>query len=167
MKYITTLIFLFSTLTYADSTLKCTSTPLAKDSRYQKPFYDTGTSNTQWLGGDNDNSINLGGHKYLWTFGDTLLGTYPDKIKNYSYFIHDSIGVMDLSNANKVKMDFYFKKDDKGNPTEFFKPQNTKNGEYFWILSGAAVKNEVLLGLATIINTPDAFENNRYSLCSN
>ncbi|WP_178947575.1 DUF4185 domain-containing protein [Francisella sp. Scap27] len=150
-------IFLLTITSSYSYTLKCESKEFTQTNQYQKIFHNKGTSLTQWLGGDNDNSIKIADNKYIWTFGDTLLGKYIQN-KDYKYFIHDSIGIMDTSDSNDIKMSFNFKKDEFGNPTEFFKPEGTTKDEYFWILSGAKSDYKLMLGLATIINTDTSFE---------
>lgn len=140
------------------SSLSCKTDALALNDPLQQLFLNKGKLNTQWLGGDNANSMSIGHGQYVWTFGDTLLGTFPDKKnthKNYRYFIHDSIGKMNFS-SEKPTMQFYFNESSEGKPTTFFKPQN--KAHYYWLLSGVSIGDKVVLGLAEIENKAHSFD---------
>ena len=47
-----------------------------------------------WLGGDGAITVDLGGDRTLWLFGDTFLATTPEHTRRASVVVHDSIAVM-------------------------------------------------------------------------
>jgi hypothetical protein len=129
--------------------LDCQVTERHATERLQALFLNAGSSSTQWLGGDGDTSVALGDDKILWFFGDTFLGHYTSrkKPKEISYFIHDSVAVLE-NLSSTPKMRFFFHRESDGRPSSFFKTGNKDT--YFWILSAVKVGSRLILGLAEI-----------------
>ncbi|MFW6190694.1 MAG: hypothetical protein ACOC49_03510, partial [Candidatus Bipolaricaulota bacterium] len=52
-----------------------------------------GSSGLTWLGADAATSIRVNPDRYVWLFGDTIIGKSEEGIRDYSVFIHNTIGV--------------------------------------------------------------------------
>lgn len=137
--------------------LNCQTTELPTNHPIQSLFLNTGSSQTQWLGGDSDTSILLDNDTMVWAFGDTLLGDYPSILhpKDIKAFTHDSFAIITHLRDQQPEIHFFTQHNTTGQPASFLKPDNPNH--YFWILSAAMVESSLVLGLAEIQNTPQSF----------
>jgi hypothetical protein len=60
----------------------------------------------RWLGGDGAYSIDLGGDRSLWLFGDSFIATTPAFSRSESAVIHNSVAVMTGADPDTATMQF-------------------------------------------------------------
>lgn len=148
-----------ASLTLAPQTvwaLTCRAQRLPQTDFPQVAFLDKGAGKHRWLGGDNANSIAIDSNRYLWTFGDTYWGRFPKGADAYrvpNTFSHGSVGIMDL---NHQTMRFH-SWPEKTNHTALSQ-RASNNSQYHWILSGAKLGKQLLLGVLKIQNTDSGFK---------
>ena len=111
----------------------------------------------QWQGADAAYSIPLQDGRVVWIFGDTLYGDERLVTGDEPRMVHNTLGISSCKDA-KWKIDYSIKRDAKGNPDSFFKPQ-ANNGTYYWALDGVAYKRDLWITLVCVRNKPnsDAF----------
>ena len=88
----------------------------------------------EWQGADAAYSIPLQDGRVTWIFGDTLYGDKRLVTGEEPRMVHNTIGISTCKDG-KWNIDYTIKKDAKGNPDSFFKPQQN-NGTYYWALDG-------------------------------
>jgi len=78
--------------------------------------------------------------KTMFLFSDTLIGEIEDdKVDSTDYvMINNSVAIVDGAEPIKEKVQFYWDKDEKGNPESLFIPNtpNSEEGDYYWLGDG-------------------------------
>lgn len=98
----------------------------------------------QWLGADAATSIHIQGDRYIWLFGDTIIGTsyfplrYPLSALKGG-FVHNSVGVTQCYRGRCAAIQKFFRPGSKA----IFSPANSH--QYYWVLSGAMVEGKLFL----------------------
>ncbi len=108
----------------------------------------------QWQGADAAYSIPLQDGRVAWIFGDTLYGDERQVTGEEPRMVHNTIGISTCKDG-KWKIDYTIKKDAKGNPDSFFKPQQN-NGTYYWALDGVEHDHELWITLVCVRNVPNS-----------
>jgi hypothetical protein len=108
----------------------------------------------QWQGADAAYSIPLQGSRVAWIFGDTLYGGERLVSGEEPRMVHNTIGISTCKEG-KWKIDYTIKRDAKGNPDSFFKPQQN-NGTYYWALDGVEHNHELWITLVCVRNAPNS-----------
>ena len=108
----------------------------------------------QWQGADAAYSIPLQDGRVAWIFGDTLYGDARLVAGEEPRMVHNTIGISTCKDG-KWKIDYTIKKDAKGNPDSFFKPQQN-NGTYYWALDGVEHNHELWITLVCVRNVPNS-----------
>ena len=98
----------------------------------------------QWLGADAATSIKISDKRYIWLFGDTILGVsnFPKRApypSSQGGFIHNSVGVTRFEDGKWSPIKKYFKPGYKA----IFSPADSS--QYYWVLAGAMVKGKLFL----------------------
>jgi hypothetical protein len=97
-----------------------------------------------WLGGDVATSIELTSQKYLWLFGDSVIGTNDHGVRKVKYFIHNSVGIMRYDNHIKRWLPIHkYYRVAHGKPTALFKPRSKQ--EFYWVTNGLMLSKKLLL----------------------
>jgi hypothetical protein len=124
-----------------------------------------------WLGADVATSIRVDDDRYLWIFGDSLLGsvsarcpggeTYCDRRVDREYeMIRNSVGVAERAEGGSFRRVVKYWPSDGGDPESFF--ASGREGEFLWPLSGVRAGGAVFVaanrhtpesGLAPVGNT--------------
>jgi hypothetical protein len=107
-----------------------------------------------WLGADAAYSIPLPDGRDVWIFGDTLYGDKRLVAGEEPRMVHNSLGISTCRNG-EWKIDYVIKRDAKGNPDSFFKPQQN-NGTYYWALDGVELNHELWITLLCVRNLPNS-----------
>ena len=89
-----------------------------------------------------------------WIFGDTLYGDKRLVTGEEPRMVHNTIGISTCKDG-EWKIDYTIKKDAKGNPDSFFKPQQN-NGTYYWALDGVEHNHELWITLVCVRNAPNS-----------
>jgi hypothetical protein len=87
----------------------------------------------RWLGGDAAYSIELGGGRSLWLFGDSFIATSPARVRSEAAFIRNSVAVMTGTDLGSVTMQFAWR--EATAPTSFF----AETGDH-WFWPGGGVR---------------------------
>ena len=108
----------------------------------------------QWQGADAAYSIPLQDGHVTWIFGDTLYGDKRLVTGEEPRMVHNTIGISTCKDG-KWKIDYTIKKDARGDPDSFFKPQQN-NGTYYWALDGVEHHDELWITLVCVRNVPNS-----------
>ena len=104
----------------------------------------------RWLGADAAYTIDLGGDRTLWLFGDTFIATSPADARNESTMVHDSIAVMTGRDPATATMQFAWH--DASPPDAYF---SEDGANWFWPADGARLPSgPLVVFLSEIAATP-------------
>ena len=127
----------FSSVTYEVSK---TITPDSLQKMINPPINATGTT---WLGADASTSIEIDPDHYIWLFGDTLLGTSRDGKRDYSIFIHNTIGVAQREESGSFSaIKKYYRKNNSKIKAIF---NSGKEKAFYWPLVGTMLDSSLLI----------------------
>lgn len=105
-----------------------------------------------WLGADAATSVEITPDRYVWLFGDTILGKEDEGRRKYSVFIHNTIGVMERDeDGNFTVIEKSHRKED-GKIEPIFTSQ--KEDLFYWPLVGTRVDSSLLV-FASKVSTKD------------
>jgi hypothetical protein len=100
-----------------------------------------------WVGGDEAYSVVLGGHKVLWLFGDTLLGTVRDGKRAGAVMVNNTVGIQAGQDADAA-IRFVAGKGKDGKPAAVFLPADSKG--WLWPQAVARAGDRLFVFLAQI-----------------
>jgi hypothetical protein len=109
------------------------------------PFKDS------WWGADAAYSIPLPDGRAVWIFGDTLYGDRRVVEGNEPRMVRNSIGIS-TCNDRGWKVDYVIRKNDKGQPLDFFQAQHQNT--WYWALDGFLYKNGLWVTLLCMRDAP-------------
>ncbi len=89
----------------------------------------------RWMGGDGAFSIDLGGSRSLWLFGDTFVATSAANLRPQSAMPRNTIAIQDGSDPTTATMHFFWGMDATGKPASFF-----PNGVDTWVWPGDGIR---------------------------
>lgn len=105
--------------------------------------------NSGWFGGDGIFSVSLNGKdnigaanentKTLFWFSDTMIGDIVNGVLQSGYkMIHNSMAILEGDQPDKKKINFYWDKDEQGNPKSLFIPSTPASAdtEWYWLGDG-------------------------------
>ena len=133
--------FITTLPTFAQSFSVVSAKTVPKLNRLMAPIQTSEYPN--WIGADVATSIPISDHKYIWLFGDTLIGSSDNKLRTFTYnnMIHNSIGIIIKNKKNHhfswIKK--YFCKDQENNVSAVFQAKSNEN-YYYWPLVGTYAK---------------------------
>ncbi len=108
-------------------------------------------SDPRWIGGDGAYSVDLGGGRVLWLFGDSLIASDPsDPVRAHSKMVRNSIAVETGYDPSNCFMQFYWP-EQAGDPQSFVAETP---GHWYWPMHGIRV-DETLVLFYERLNTPD------------
>lgn len=109
-------------------------------------------SDPRWLGGDAVYSVDLGGERILWLFGDSFVATDARRDRRHSVMVRNTIAVQTGRDPAQATIGFHWRTDEQGRPSAFFADQVDQG---FWPLHGIRLPNGPLLLFQTRVrNTP-------------
>lgn len=101
-----------------------------------------------WLGADAATSVEITPDRYVWLFGDTILGKNKDGVRKYSVFIHNTIGVTERdTQGNFTRIKKCFRKED-GKLKAIFTSQ--KDHIFYWPLVGTRLDSSLLVAASKV-----------------
>jgi len=74
----------------------------------------------RWLGADAAYSIDLGGDRSLWLFGDTFVATSTAFVRPASKMVHNTVAVQTGRDPLTAKIAFRWRTGEDGAPASFF-----------------------------------------------
>ena len=98
-------------------------------------------SDPRWLGADAAFSIDLGGGRVLWMFGDTFIARKPGDTRTTAAFVHNTVAIQDGYDPSRASIKFYWRTGNNG-PTEMF-PSERK--VWMWPSSGIRIGGALIL----------------------
>ncbi len=105
-----------------------------------------------WLGADSATSVEITSDRYVWLFGDTILGKKEGKSRKYSVFIHNTIGVTERDRGgNFGDIEKSYKKEG-GDIEAIFSSE--KDHVFYWPLVGTTTDSTLLVA-ANKVTTKD------------
>jgi hypothetical protein len=96
----------------------------------------------RWLAADGAYSVDLGGDRSLWLFGDTLIARAPGGGRADALFIRNSVAVQTGRDPSRALIDFAWGAGDDGGPRSFL---DQDGHDWFWPGGGARVGDRLLL----------------------
>jgi hypothetical protein len=104
-----------------------------------------------WLGADVASTVNLGGGRILWLFGDTWIDPSGNGTRRGARMVSNSVAIQIGTDPTTAAMTFYWGRDADGKPTALFP---NRGAESLWFGNGVRVGNRLVLFLArTLRNT--------------
>lgn len=83
----------------------------------------------RWRGADGAFSVDLGGGRVAWLFGDTFVTTSSAHVREESEMVRNTVGLMTGSDPTTATMTFHWRTDADGTPASFF-PEH--GAFWFW-----------------------------------
>lgn len=107
---------------------------------------------TRWRGSDAANSIDLGGGRVLWTFGDTFVDDQQkpsERRREGSTFVRNTIAIQKGYDPTTADFEPFWGSDTDGKPVAFFQ---SKTDDFYWPGGGLLVDDKLLIFLMRIRN---------------
>lgn len=98
----------------------------------------------RWLGGDGAFSVDLGGERTLWLFGDSFVATSAANERAESKMVRNSIAVQTGRDPAAADIVFHWRQSD-GAPASFFAEDGAA---WFWPMHGLRLETGLLLVLS-------------------
>lgn len=96
----------------------------------------------RWRGGDAAYSVDLGGERSLWLFGDSFIArTYANRRAGLG-MVHNSVALMRGRDPLSASLEFHFRSDADGQPASFFPD---RDGRWYWPAHGVRDGSALLL----------------------
>src|SRR5579883_2953854 len=95
-----------------------------------------------WLGADGAYSVDLGGGRVLWVFGDTFVAKDGSRDRGNAYFIRNSVAIQTGYNPAAATISFHWGSAADGTPASFYLEQN---GIWYWPAGGARLGDRLIL----------------------
>lgn len=105
----------------------------------------------RWLGSDCAYSVDLGGGRVLWLFGDTFVATSDAHTRRASKMPRNTVALQQGYDPSKAKIQFYWNTRDHA-PASFFPD---KGADWYWPGGGIRLGNRLLLFFMTVHRTGD------------
>ncbi|MEO2049132.1 MAG: DUF5005 domain-containing protein [Pirellulales bacterium] len=108
---------------------------------------------SRWRGADAANSIDLGDHRVLWTFGDSFVDINQDRSQRHrkvATFIRNSIAIQTGYDPTCAEFRPCWQEKQDGTPTSFFRLQGEDN---YWPGGGLMLDQKLLLFLIRVRNS--------------
>ncbi len=101
-----------------------------------------------WLGADAATSVKITPDRYVWLFGDSILGKKENGGRQYSWFIHNTIGVATRNRSgNFLEIKKYYRKI-HGKPAAIF--SSKEDDHFYWPLVGADLDSSLLIAASKV-----------------
>lgn len=101
-------------------------------------------SDPRWRGGDAAYSVDLGGERSLWLFGDSFVaGKYVNRRAGLA-MVHNSVAVMQGRDPSTATLHFVLPRDPSGAPAPFFAE---RDGRWYWPAHGVRDGDALVLFL--------------------
>ncbi len=105
-----------------------------------------------WLGGDAVYSIDLGGERILWLFGDSFVAPDGARDRRTATMVRNSIAVQQGRDPERAQIAFHWRRGDDGKPCAFFAGDGAR---LYWPLDGMRLPGGPLLLFQTRVrDTP-------------
>lgn len=103
-----------------------------------------------WVGADGASSVDLGGGRTLWLFGDTWIDPSGQGMRQGARMVSNTVAIQTGADPSKASITFYWGEADDGTPAAFVPD---RNDERHWFGNGVRVGNRLLLFLNRVRNS--------------
>jgi len=100
----------------------------------------------RWLGADDAYSVDLGGGRVLWLFGDSFVATSDAHVRSASRLVRNSVAIQSGYDPASASISFFWGGDAEG-PASFFPEQGDT---WFWPGDGERIGDELVLFLMAV-----------------
>lgn len=104
-----------------------------------------------WVGADVGSTVDLGGGRTLWLFGDSWVDTAGHAQRRGARMVSNTLGIQTGPDPTTATMAFYWGRRADGGPDAFFP---NRRGERLWFGSGVRVQDRLVLFMGRIISVP-------------
>jgi hypothetical protein len=94
-----------------------------------------------WLGGDIASSVDLGGDRTLWLFGDSFIATSDSMIRTEAAVVHNTVARQTGRDPSSATIDFFWRRGRSG-PRAFIRDEGDA---WFWPLHGVRLGDSLTL----------------------
>lgn len=105
----------------------------------------------RWLGGDGALSIDLGGDRVLWLFGDSFVARTPANVRSQSELVRNTVAVQTGRDPLRARMTFAWNTDPDGSPASFFAERGDR---WHWPGHGVVVEGHLVVFVGVLRATP-------------
>lgn len=105
----------------------------------------------RWLGADAALSIDLGGDRVLWLFGDTFVARTAANLRSQSEMVRNTVAVQRGRDPLSARADFAWNTDPDGSPASFFAERGDR---WHWPGHGAVIDGRLAVFLGVLRATP-------------
>jgi len=102
----------------------------------------------RWVGADVASSVNLGGGRILWLFGDTWIDPTGAGTRRGASMVSNSVAIQTGADPTTAGMTFYWGEAADGKPDALFPD---RNGESLWFGNGVRVDDRLILFFARTV----------------
>ena len=102
-------------------------------------------SDSHWVGADVASSVDLGGGRILWLFGDTWIDSSGTGMRRGARMVSNSVAIQTGTDPTTSKMTFYWGRADDGSPDALFPD---RGAESLWFGNGVRVGDRLVLFFA-------------------
>ena len=107
-----------------------------------------GDNGKVWLGGDSATSIKISEDRYVWLFGDTILGKVNRGKRDYSVFIHNTVGIARKNETGQFeRIVKHYEKGESGIEPIF---ESGQDKVFYWPLVGKKLGSDLLIGASKV-----------------
>jgi hypothetical protein len=106
----------------------------------------------RWLGADVAYSVDLGGGRVLWLFGDTFVATSAADVRSQATMVHNSVAIESGYDPSRASIAFFWDTS-AGMPSAFFPSSPNAASDWFWPGHGAMVDGHLVVFLSQIASS--------------
>ena len=103
-----------------------------------------------WLGADVASTVDLGGGRILWLFGDTWIDPTGTGTRRGARMVSSSVAIQSGTDPSTASIAFYWGRRADGSPAAFIPD---RDGERLWFGSGIRVGDRLVLFMGRIVST--------------
>jgi len=103
-----------------------------------------------WLGSDGASTVDLGGGRVLWLFGDTWIDSTGTGTRRGARMVSNTVAIQHGSDPVRAAIDFHWGQAADGSARAFFPD---RSGERLWLGNGVRVDDRLVIFLGRIRNT--------------
>jgi Domain of unknown function (DUF4185) len=107
----------------------------------------------RWIGGDAAYTVDLGGDRVLWLFGDSFIATTANRLRSESVMVRNSIAVQTGRDPTTATAAFHWLEPASPDTPEAYFPEPLETETWLWPLDGAPVGNSVVLFFTRVTRT--------------
>lgn len=99
----------------------------------------------RFLGADGAYSVDLGGDRVLWLFGDSFIARDADAVRDRSTMINNAVAVQTGRDPSRAFLRFYWRQGDDGEPRAFLPAPAGQPDLWYWPTHGIRLGDRLLL----------------------